>query len=46
MRESALKNNNTLRANRASYDWGPGADEVIVGKDVLELLSTSMYVYA
>jgi molecular chaperone HtpG len=44
MIESALKSRNTLRAIRASYDWGPGPDEVIVGKDVLELLSTSMYV--
>src|SRR5262249_25259435 len=44
MIESALKRTNTLRPIRASYDWGPGPDEIIVGKDVLELLSTSMYV--
>jgi molecular chaperone HtpG len=44
MSESALKTASTHRAMRATYDWGPGPDEVIVGKDVLELLSTSMYV--
>src|ERR1700733_12663103 len=27
-------------------DWGPSSTPVIVGKDVLELLSTSMYVDA
>jgi hypothetical protein len=44
MSQSALKTKGTPQAIRASYDWGPGPDEVLVGKDVLELLSTSMYV--
>jgi hypothetical protein len=44
MSESALKTTSAPRVMRTTYDWGPGPDEVIVGKDVLELLSTSMYV--
>jgi hypothetical protein len=33
-----------LALRRTDDDWAPGPDRVIVGKDVLELLSTSMYV--
>src|SRR3954468_22776411 len=33
-----------LALRRSDDDWAPGPDRVIVGKDVLELLSTSMYV--
>jgi len=44
MSQSALKAKSMPQAIRASHDWGPGPDEVVVGKDVLELLSTSMYV--
>ena len=35
MSESALKTKSLPRAIRASYDWGPGPDEIVVGKDVL-----------
>jgi Histidine kinase-, DNA gyrase B-, and HSP90-like ATPase len=34
------------RAGEASADWAPSSTPVVVGKDVLELLSTSMYVDA
>ncbi len=34
------------RGSDASADWGPSSAPVVVGKDVLELLSTSMYVDA
>jgi hypothetical protein len=44
MSQIALKTKSAPQAMRASHDWGPGPDEVVVGKDVLELLSTSMYV--
>lgn len=30
--------------DKSEPSWGPGPDKVVVGKDVLELLSTSMYV--
>jgi Histidine kinase-, DNA gyrase B-, and HSP90-like ATPase len=44
MSESVLKSVSPARSLRPSSDWGPGPEEVIVGKDVLELISTSMYV--
>lgn len=35
-----------VKGEDALGDWGPSSTEVVVGKDVLELLSTSMYVDA
>ncbi|MBS0418672.1 MAG: ATP-binding protein [Proteobacteria bacterium] len=46
--QAALRvvNPSRARAGETSTDWGPSSAPVVIGKDVLELLSTSMYVDA
>src|SRR5687767_15512368 len=44
--QSAIRAVSISRENKVNQltDWGPRATPAVVGKDVLELLSTSMYV--
>lgn len=46
MSESAIRAATVTRASRTAgeSEWAPGPERIVIGKDVLELLSTSMYV--
>lgn len=44
MRHSGAPVRAAAGSRRNDEDWAPGPEQILIGKDVLELLSTSMYV--
>jgi len=42
--QSTAAANRSISLQRVDGDWAPGPDQIVIGKDILELLSTSMYI--